>query len=130
MERRRKPCCFHRSGFTSKWSVSITDAHTTIGRVTVPPSTISLRPSFGGKALSGFLLSGFLMALLGAILPAWGYHRDPPAFTAVGNYFLSLALGLVVSPLIARRLLARRGLSFLLVAACIVSCVALAYLAA
>ena len=70
------------------------------------------------------------MALLGAILPAWGYHRDPPAFTAVGNYFLSLALGLVVSPLIARRLLIRRGLSFLLVAACIVSCAALAYLAA
>jgi fucose permease len=98
--------------------------------VTVPPSIVNLRPSFGGKALSGFLLSGFLMALLGAILPAWGYHRDPPAFTAVGNYFLSLALGLVVSPLIARRLLTRRGLSFLLVAGCIVSCVALAYLAA
>ncbi|PWU03845.1 MAG: hypothetical protein C5B51_18145 [Terriglobia bacterium] len=70
------------------------------------------------------------MALLGAILPAWGYYRDPPAFTAVGNYFLSLAVGLVVSPLVARRVLARRGISFLLVFACCVSCSALAYLAA
>ena len=69
------------------------------------------------------------MALLGAILPAWGYYRDPPAFTAVGNYFLSLAVGLAVSSLVARRVLARRGLSFLLVLACSVSCAALAYLA-
>src|SRR5438552_3220536 len=37
----------------------------------------------GGKELAGFLLSGFLLALLGAILPAWGYHRDPPDFIAV-----------------------------------------------
>ena len=69
------------------------------------------------------------MALLGAILPAWGYHRDPPDFTAVGNYFLSLAVGLVASSLLARPLLARRGLSFLLVFACAACCVALAYLA-
>lgn len=68
------------------------------------------------------------MALLGAILPAWGYHRDPPDFTAVGNYFLSLALGIVMASLIARRILAWRGLSFLLVFACTLSCVALAYL--
>src|SRR4051812_22533401 len=46
------------------------------------------------SALPGFLLSGFLLALLGAILPAWEYHRDPADFTAVGNYFLSLAVGI------------------------------------
>ena len=63
-----------------------------------PPSNAEARSKdtdAGGKALAGFLLSGFLLALLGAILPAWGYHRDPPDFTAVGNYFLSVAVGVV-----------------------------------
>ena len=83
----------------------------------------------GGKALAGFLLSGFLLALLGAILPAWGYHRDPPDFIAVGNYFLSLAIGIVAAMPIARPIMAWRGLSFLLVFACGLSCVALLYLA-
>jgi len=83
----------------------------------------------GGKALAGFLLSGFLLALLGAILPAWGYHRDPSDFVAVGNYFLSLALGLVAASFLARRIMVRRGLSFLLVFGCSLSCISLAYLA-
>src|ERR1035438_7060074 len=87
------------------------------------------RQASGGKALAGFLLSGFLMALLGAILPAWGYHRDPSDFVAVGNYFLSLALGIVAASFFARRIMERRGLSFLLVFACSVSCAALVYLA-
>jgi fucose permease len=82
-----------------------------------------------GSALAGFLLSGFLLAFLGAILPAWGYHRDPPDFIAVGNYFLSLAIGLVAATVFAQRLMTRRGLNFLLVFACSLSCVALAYLA-
>jgi fucose permease len=79
--------------------------------------------------LAGFLLSGFLMALLGAILPAWGYHRDPPDFVAVGNYFLSLAAGLVSATVLGRRILERRGVGFLLVLACAVSVAALSYLA-
>ncbi len=82
-----------------------------------------------GSALAGFLLSGFLLAFLGAILPAWGYHRDPPDFVAVGNYFLSLAVGLVGATVFAQRLMARRGLSFVLVFACSLSCISLAYLA-
>ena len=85
-------------------------------------------PSGGGRALAGFLLSGLLMALLGAILPAWGYHRDPPDFVAVGNYFLSLAVGLVAATLFARRLLERRGVGFLLVLACVAAVVSLSYL--
>src|ERR1039457_2117756 len=40
-----------------------------------------------GRALAGVPPSGFLLALLGAILPAWGYHRDPSEFLTVGNYF-------------------------------------------
>ncbi|HEV3331168.1 MAG TPA: MFS transporter [Bryobacteraceae bacterium] len=101
----------------------------TIERVGVSSSIAGPRPSGGGTALSGFLLSGFLMALLGAVLPAWGYYRDPPNFTSVGHYFLSLAVGLMASAALARPVLARRGLSFLLVFACALSCAALAYLA-
>jgi FHS family glucose/mannose:H+ symporter-like MFS transporter len=82
----------------------------------------------GGKALAGFLLSGFELALLGAILPAWGYHRDPPQFVAVGNYFLALAIGIVFAALVSRRIMDRRGLTFLLVFACALSCVSLAFL--
>jgi MFS transporter, FHS family, glucose/mannose:H+ symporter len=95
----------------------------------IPASDEPASRAGGGKALAGFLLSGFLMALLGAILPVWGYYRDPPAFVTVGNYFLSLAGGMVISPVLARRLMASRGLRFLLVFACCLSCGALAYLA-
>jgi len=75
------------------------------------------------------MLTGFLMALLGAVLPAWGYHRDPPDFVAVGNYFLSFAVGIVVAAVVARRIMARRGLRFLLVSSCTLSCLSLGYLA-
>jgi fucose permease len=75
------------------------------------------------------MLTGFLMALLGAILPAWGYHRDPPDFAAVGNYFLAFAAGIVLAAVLARRILAREGLRFLLVSSCTLSCLALGYLA-
>lgn len=71
-----------------------------------------------GKTLPGFLLSGFLMALPGALLPVWGFYRDPPAFAVIGSYFLSLAGGMLVSLFLARRILAKRGLGFLLVLAC------------
>lgn len=98
--------------------------------MTPPPvATEPDRAQAGASALPGFLLSGFLLALLGAILPAWGYHRDPTDFTAVGNYFLSLAIGLVGSISFARRLMEAHGLTFLLVLACGISSAALAYLA-
>jgi fucose permease len=78
--------------------------------------------------LAGFLLSGFLLALLGAILPAWGYDRDP-SFITVGNYFLCVAVGLASSVKPARYLMSRRGLPFLLVFACLLACASLVYLA-
>jgi MFS family permease len=93
-----------------------------------PDNSGSLSNASGGKALAGFLLSGFELALLGAILPAWGYHRDPPQFVAVGNYFLALAIGIVFAALVSRRIMDRRGLTFLLVSACALSCVSLAFL--
>jgi hypothetical protein len=69
------------------------------------------------------------MALLGVLLPVWGYHRDPPAFVSVGNYFLSLGVGVVVSSIPARRLLAARGASWVLIFGCILAAASLAYLA-
>src|SRR5207244_12191506 len=95
-----------------------------------PAGNIAVRgASPDGRALAGFLLSGFLLALLGAILPAWGYHRDPPEFTWAGNYFLYLALGLVAAARFAIPLMARRGLSFLMVFGCLLACAALLFLA-
>lgn len=82
-----------------------------------------------GNKLGGFLLSGFLLSLLGAILPAWGYYRDPADFTAVGNYFLSMAAGLALSTVLARLLLKRWGLKPLMVSACALSSAALVCLA-
>ena len=79
--------------------------------------------------MAGFLLSGFLLSFLGAILPAWGYHRDPADFVAVGNYFLSLALGIVTAAVLARRLMARLSSVLPLVFSCSLSCLALAFLA-
>ncbi len=92
-------------------------------------SIAASNPGVRGNALSGFLLSGFLLALLGAILPAWNYHRDPADFLAVGNYFLSLAVGILASTAVARPVMARQGLTFLLVFAAVLSCAALAFLA-
>ena len=80
------------------------------------------------SALPGFLLSGFLLALLGAILPAWEYHRDPADFIAVGNYFLSLAVGIVGATWFAQRLIKRRGVNFVLLLATAVAAVALTFL--
>ena len=95
----------------------------------VTQSEAARSATLGGKVLAGFLLSGFLLALLAAILPAWGYHRDPPAFVEVGNYFLSLAAGIIAGTAAGRRIVAERGVRFLLVAACLLACVTLVYLA-
>jgi FHS family glucose/mannose:H+ symporter-like MFS transporter len=98
-------------------------SHVAVGAVRMIPA-----PS-AGPALAGFLLSGFLFALLGAVLPAWGYHRDPPEFVTIGNYFLSLAVGVIASNLLSARILARGGLRFQLVFACAVGCAGLLFLA-
>jgi len=82
-----------------------------------------------GKVLAGFLLSGFLFALLGAVLPAWGYHRDPPEFITIGNGFLSLAVGVIVAHQLSAAILARKSLRFLLVFACALGCAGLLSLA-
>ncbi len=78
--------------------------------------------------MAAFLVSGMLMSFLGAILPAWGYHLRP-SFTEVGDYFLILAFGLLLSVGAAHFLLRRRGLKFVLVLASLLACGGFLFLA-
>jgi hypothetical protein len=75
------------------------------------------------------MLSGFLLAFLGAILPAWGFNRDLADFTQAGNYFLCLAAGLMASIRVARPLMTRHGIGFLLMLGCWLACASLVGLA-
>jgi len=79
------------------------------------------------KAVVGFLLSGYLFALLGAILPAWEL-RVPFRFATVGNYFLSLSAGVIAAGQVAPKVRRRGGLAFMLVFACVLACAALLFL--
>ena len=81
-----------------------------------------------GRGLAGLMVSGILFGFLGAILPAWGYHLSSD-YSTVGDYFLGMAAGIIISTKLAGRLLARRGVGFLLISACILACLALIYLA-
>lgn len=77
--------------------------------------------------MAGFLLSGYLFALLGAILPAWEIQQ-PFDFQTVGNYFLSLSLGVIASSQVAPLVQRRGGRTFILVFACMLACIALVFL--
>jgi MFS transporter, FHS family, glucose/mannose:H+ symporter len=83
---------------------------------------------YAWRSLAAFLVSGILMSFLGAILPAWGYHLRS-GFAEAGGYFLSLALGLLLSVGAAHFLLPSRGLKFLLIAASVLGCGAFLFLA-
>jgi MFS transporter, FHS family, glucose/mannose:H+ symporter len=80
-----------------------------------------------GRSLSGFLVSGFLFALVGALLPAWGYHLHSDLIT-IGNYFLCLAAGVIVATPLARKLLSSIGLARLFLVASAAAWLTLIYL--
>lgn len=73
------------------------------------------------RGLAGFFLSGLLLAFLGAILPAWGYHIREN-FLTVGNFFLSMNLGLMASAGVGHYGLARKSTPVMLVTACGIAC--------
>ncbi len=75
-------------------------------------------------------LSGFLLALPGAILLPWGLYRDPPQFVTIGHYFLAVAAGVTASTESAKRLMPKTGVTRLLVIACGLACISLLILAA
>jgi FHS family glucose/mannose:H+ symporter-like MFS transporter len=63
--------------------------------------------------LCGLVVSGFLLALPGGLLPVWGFHIQPDFGTA-GNFFLVLGLGVIGGGALAQRLARRTPLERLL----------------
>ena len=68
------------------------------------------------------------MSFLGAILPAWRYHLEA-GFREAGGYFLSLAVGFLLSSASSRFLLSRKGPKFALVLANALACAGFLFLA-
>ncbi len=68
------------------------------------------------------------MSFLGAMLPAWRYHLEE-GFPEIGNYFLSLNVGFLLSAGVAPVLLRRRGAKFVLVFANVIACGGFLFLA-
>jgi fucose permease len=91
-------------------------------------STSTLPVAASRRALAGFVVSGLLLSLPGAILPAWGYHLRPH-YVTVGNYFLMIPVGVLLGVLVARRMLRARGTRPTLVLACSVAFAAILALA-
>lgn len=87
-----------------------------------------LPPGVARRTMAGFLLSGMLFAFLGAILPVWRHHLTEDHLI-VGNYFLSMNLGILIAVAMSYRLLSKAGIGATLVLACSLACGALIYLA-
>src|SRR5262249_47382925 len=68
------------------------------------------------------------MSFLGAMLPAWGYHLTS-GFIEAGNYFLSVAVGVLVAAGTAGTLVRRKGPKFVFVIANAIGCAAFLFLA-
>ncbi|MGO9095974.1 MAG: MFS transporter [Bryobacteraceae bacterium] len=92
------------------------------------PDQLRLKTTLARKALAGFFLSGLLSSYLGAILPAWGYHLTED-YQTVGNYFLSMNLGIWAALWIGARVLPQTRLGTTLVVACSLACSGFLYLA-
>jgi len=86
---------------------------------------VSARP---WQILCGLVVSGFLLALPGGLLPLWGFHIRPDFGTA-GNFFLVLGLGVVGGGALAQRLARNTSLERLLAAGYFAAAAALLLLA-
>jgi len=76
--------------------------------------------SFGNsesRVLPGFLLSGFLFSLLGAILPAWDFHITGRNAEA-GWLFFSLSAGVITAGALGRQFVSQWRADQVLFAAC------------
>lgn len=80
------------------------------------PSTLALDVVQARRCFPAFLICGMLVSFLGAILPAWGYHLKED-FGEVGEYFLSLNVGVLLSAALGQRLLSRKGIKLALISA-------------
>lgn len=79
-----------------------------------------LTTAAGRKALSGFFVSGLLFSFLGAILPAWGYHRESE-LGPVSYFFLALGAGVLLAVRFSRVLLNRLSLQTVLIQSCLLA---------
>jgi hypothetical protein len=70
--------------------------------------------------LRAFLISGFLLALPGGLLPLWGFHVRADFGTA-GNYFLALGAGMAGSMALAGKLAGRVRAISVLIAGCLLA---------
>jgi MFS transporter, FHS family, glucose/mannose:H+ symporter len=77
--------------------------------------------------VSGFLLLGVLVGLLGSLLIAWQYHIDADP-RLIGLHFLALSAGYVIAAAMAQRLLPRFAIRSIAVASCTLGCLSLAVL--
>jgi fucose permease len=79
--------------------------------------------------LSGLIVSGFLLALPGGLLPLWGYHIRPE-FDIAANYFLALGAGMIVGAALAVRLRDKFVVEHILSLGCFTGALALLLLSA
>lgn len=74
--------------------------------------------------ISGFLLLGILVGLLGSLLIAWQYHIDADP-NLIGIHFLALNAGYVIGAAVAQRLLTRVAMRSIALASCVIAVVSL-----
>lgn len=82
----------------------------------------------GSRVVPGFLICGFLFAMLGALLPAWGYHISAD-YRTIGGYFICLALGLILPTEFASVIFRKKDVSVQLVLGCALASASLILLA-
>jgi FHS family glucose/mannose:H+ symporter-like MFS transporter len=88
----------------------------------------SLATAGARKALTGFFVSGLLLAFLGAILPSWGHHLSSD-YSTIGWYFVGMIVGILSSVWVSPLLLERKGVGWTLAFSCGTAAVSLLYLA-
>ncbi|MBV8897769.1 MAG: MFS transporter [Acidobacteriaceae bacterium] len=77
--------------------------------------------------ISGFLLLGILLGVLGSLLVAWQYQLDADP-KLIGLHFLSLSAGYVIAAATAQRLLPRIAMRTVALASCLTGIASLAAL--
>ena len=91
------------------------------------PSELLSRAS-NRRMFAGCLVSGFLFALLGALLPVWGFHISGDYGTA-GRYFLALIGGMLAAGIAVHRFFPRNDAGMLLNLGCLTASAAIVSLA-
>ncbi len=80
------------------------------------------------RILAGFLLTGFLLAIPGALLPIWGYHIETN-YSAIGLYFLFFSIGIIGAVEAKPRISVFLPTAAVLTSACAMACCGLVLLA-